>query len=1101
MKDLKRKLAVLLTLCLVLTGAVPAYAEEMMLPETAEIPGIAEEASPAEAEYGAATPFDAEYEATEKDPEVFPEDAELRAEKAEDTNDGIGTETVQYIDEHGQTQTQSCTIFDYRTYGLTNGWYVADGKFSFIHDINITGNVCLILKDSCKISASTDTKIILDDNASLTLYGQKNGTGVWSGSSFDKHPASNISLTINGGNLDTNHGSANLYNIVVNRGSLSAGSINGSTSVTINGGKMTAAYGLSGGTITINGGEVKATGGDEAAGIGGGWYQSGGTVIINGGTVTATGGKMGAGIGGGYRGNGGSVTITGGTVNATGGHDAAGIGGGYGENGGSVIITGGTVTATGGDDAAGIGGGKWGEGGTLTVENVFNIYSGESGDYAHSTTVTDYVKSRDRFVHMSAEIEEYTVIHQLQKTDAIGYEENEREVIYGVPGTRTKAKQKNYDGFSCEGITNVDIAADGTTEVPIKYRRNLYDITFDNNGIGSATEKITALYGASVTIDPQAPSAAGYEFSGWFEDQLCTKSFTTPQTIEMPLGGKTLYAKWTPIEYTVMWKDGNKVLKTDKVAYGKTPYYGPDPKKEGYEFVSWWPAIQKVTGDAIYNAIFYKPSEKHTITWMLNDIQLIDQTEVTEGEMPVHENPEIDGYIFVGWQPALAPVTGDAKYTAYFVQRGEERVAVRFNTDGGSFIETQVIGKDSIPERPADPEKTGYTFEGWYREAGFITPYNFNEPVNTDMTLYAKWTKTPVKKYEISWFLNDIKLIDTTEVAEGEMPVHENPEIDGYIFIGWQPAITPATGNRDYIAHFEERGENKVAVTFNTGGGTFINTQIINKDSIPERPADPEKTGYTFEGWYREAGFITPYNFNEPVNTDMTLYARWKVFTKSYTITWKDWNGTVLATSKVVESGLPKYPGASKPSRSGYIFTGWTPEIDLAAADATYTATYEPKSSGGGGGGGGSAPAVKNAAVTFSPNWYADGFGVWRIRNSAGQVVTNAWLCDDAVTANGQNVWYLLTQDGAMLASGLVQDNTGNFYSLETNHDGYFGMLRYTDGYYNCNGQQVYLKFSHEHNGTFGAITNTEGLEKLKAIYGVTKYGIGNENAVYTKTF
>ena len=87
-----------------------------------------------------------------------------------------------------------------------------------------------------------------------------------------------------------------------------------------------------------------------------------------------------------------------------------------------------------------------------------------------------------------------------------------------------------------------------------------------------------------------------------------------------------------------------------------------------------------------------------------------------------------------------------------------------------------------------------------------------------------------------------------------------------------------------------------------------------------------------------------------------------------------------------------------------------------------------------------------------------------------------------------------------MLEAGLVQDNTGNYYSLETNHDGCFGMLRYTDGYYNCSGQQVYLKFSHEHNGTFGAITNTEGLEKLKAIYGVTQYGIGNENAVFTKT-
>ena len=86
--------------------------------------------------------------------------------------------------------------------------------------------------------------------------------------------------------------------------------------------------------------------------------------------------------------------------------------------------------------------------------------------------------------------------------------------------------------------------------------------------------------------------------------------------------------------------------------------------------------------------------------------------------------------------------------------------------------------------------------------------------------------------------------------------------------------------------------------------------------------------------------------------------------------------------------------------------------------------------------------------------------------------MTDAWLCDDAVTVNGQNVWYLLTRDGAMPAAGLVQDNTGNFYSLET-----------------------------DHNGSFGAITNADGLEKLIAIYGITQYGIGNENSVYTAAF
>lgn len=217
-----------------------------------------------------------------------------------------------------------------------------------------------------------------------------------------------------------------------------------------------------------------------------------------------------------------------------------------------------------------------------------------------------------------------------------------------------------------------------------------------------------------------------------------------------------------------------------------------------------------------------------------------------------------------------------------------------------------------------------------------------------------------------------------------------------------------------------------------------------------------------------------------------------------HTVTWKLDDGTLIDTTEVKEGEMPAH---SSPSKEGYIFVGWEPTLAPVTSNITYTATYSPQTVINGGGGGGSAPAAKKAAVTFSPNWFANIYGVWRIKDKAGNIVTNAWLCDDAVTANGKNVWYLLTADGAMVAAGLVQDNTGNFYSLETNHDGYFGMLRYTDGYYNCNGQQVYLKFSHEHNGTFGAVINADGIEKLKAIYGVTKFGIGNENAVYTKTF
>ena len=110
-------------------------------------------------------------------------------------------------------------------------------------------------------------------------------------------------------------------------------------------------------------GSLTATGGNNAAGIGGGYLGDGKNITITGGTVTATGGFSAAGIGGGREGKGENITITGGTVNATGNEDGAGIGGGSSGSGENITINDGKVTATGGNYAAGIGGGsvgRWG---------------------------------------------------------------------------------------------------------------------------------------------------------------------------------------------------------------------------------------------------------------------------------------------------------------------------------------------------------------------------------------------------------------------------------------------------------------------------------------------------------------------------------------------------------------------------------------------------------------------------------------------------------------------------------------------------------------------------------------------------------------------
>ena len=130
-------------------------------------------------------------------------------------------------------------------------------------------------------------------------------------------------------------------------------------------------------------GRLIATGGESAAGIGGGDSGYGSNITINGGTVSANGGGSAAGIGGGSYGSGSYITINGGTVWARGGnYGAAGIGGGNFGSGSNITINGGRVTATGGISGAGIGGGFDSSGSDIFMPVNYRIKAG--GTFIHN---------------------------------------------------------------------------------------------------------------------------------------------------------------------------------------------------------------------------------------------------------------------------------------------------------------------------------------------------------------------------------------------------------------------------------------------------------------------------------------------------------------------------------------------------------------------------------------------------------------------------------------------------------------------------------------------------------------------------------------------
>lgn len=136
-------------------------------------------------------------------------------------------------------------------------------------------------------------------------------------------------------------------------------------------------------------------------------------------------------------------------------------------------------------------------------------------------------------------------------------------------------------------------------------------------------------------------------------------------------------------------------------------------------------------------------------------------------------------------------------------------------------------------------------------------------------------------------------------------------------------------------------------------------------------------------------------------------------------------------------------------------------------------------------------------APTFSEYWYQSEDGAWHIKDRNGNTIKNGWVCDDAVASNGQNIWYLIDANGNMVSHGLVKDQTGNIYSLETNHNGYYGMLRHTSGNYDG----VYLDIEQSHDGAFGKIKNADGINALQSKYGLAVVDINNSNCYYTSAF
>ena len=136
------------------------------------------------------------------------------------------------------------------------------------------------------------------------------------------------------------------------------------------------------------------------------------------------------------------------------------------------------------------------------------------------------------------------------------------------------------------------------------------------------------------------------------------------------------------------------------------------------------------------------------------------------------------------------------------------------------------------------------------------------------------------------------------------------------------------------------------------------------------------------------------------------------------------------------------------------------------------------------------------AENNFSSYWYQNGPS-WSIRDGNGLMITKAWVCDNAVTANNNTDtnWYLMSDVGLMY-EGIIQDQNGNYYLLNPEHNGTYGMMVTTNGF-TYNG--VTYQFDQNHDGTFGKILNTGDIARSGLT--VTQVNTAGKMNYYTADF
>ena len=326
-------------------------------------------------------------------------------------------------------------------------------------------------------------------------------------------------------------------------------------------------------------------------------------------------------------------------------------------------------------------------------------------------------------------------------------------------------------------------------------------------------------------------------------------------------------------------------------------------------------------------------SDDSNVAWINRSTGKVRAAQVGSATITAKTTNDLEDYITITVLP-LQPTS----YTIRFL-----------NYDGTELQNTQVL-EGEMPvyngATPTKPEDETYTYEfiGWNPEivaaaanTDYIAQFRATEKIIIPDTIY----------YTITFMDWNGIVLQSSQVPEGEMPVYNGttptkPEDENftYEFSGWLPTIVAATANVTYIAQFNAIKKTVYyTVTFFDWDGTELLVETVEEGHDAQGPeTNPTREGYIFTGWSKPITNIT---------ANLIVIAQYEIIPQPvyYTIRFLNWDGAELQNSQVKEGEMPTYTSATpvRPEDENYTysFSGWSPTIVAAAADADYTAVFE----------------------------------------------------------------------------------------------------------------------------------------------------------------